>query len=197
VQSTAVIPPLMGDRADRMECADTVTREAVRRDSIADEQVDISSILVEMLRQRQPGSAPTRVECGEAFRRHGLVETLFGAAFPIPPGGPASLRPIWADEAMSRANTMLQLVPMLDAQSDKAAQSALTLQLEHGLAKHIALLFRSLDALPETVRLPCAEPMHCLLISIAELFRQRLVSWISLWTWRRLCCLPTSAGRSC
>ena len=150
-QPTAVISPLMSDPADRIERGDTVMREAVRRNRIAEEQLETSSILIEILRQRQPGSAPTRAECGEAFRRHGLIEILFGAAFPIPPGGPASLRPIWADEAMSRANTMLQL--------------------EHALAKHIALLFRSLDALPETVRLPCAEPMHCLLTGIVELFR--------------------------
>jgi hypothetical protein len=161
----------MSDPADRIERGDTVMREAVRRNRIAEEQLETSSILIEILRQRQPGSAPTRAECGEAFRRHGLIEILFGAAFPIPPGGPASLRPIWADEAMSRANTMLQLVLMLDAHSGNAPQSALTLQLEHALAKHIALLFRSLDALPETVRLPCAEPMHCLLTSIVELFR--------------------------
>jgi hypothetical protein len=104
------------------------------------------------------------------FRRSAIVETLLGAAFLIPSGGNTFLRSLWAEEAMNRAENMLELVQLLEKLSWTRTDSPLTLCLEAALAEQIATIFRSLNVEPEEPSKLCTNTLEGIVIGLTELF---------------------------
>lgn len=141
---------------------------AERTVELGESSTDVSA---RALARRLLRSLPKSSKADSISFRHGtVVQTLLGAAFPLPSGGRAFLRPLWAEEAMNRAMNTVQLVLLLGARSSKGPEIPLTQRLESALAETIAALFRSLHVLPETAVMPCAGPLSGIVTGLVELF---------------------------
>jgi hypothetical protein len=96
------------------------------------------------------------------------VGVLLGACLPPEGDGPALLRPLWAEEAMHRAQAMLRLFVALRRQARPGQR--LTRHLEHALAAQLAGNFRALSAAPGGAPLPCSGLLREVARDLVSLF---------------------------
>ena|SRR5271163_2793564 len=80
------------------------------------------------------------------------------------------LRPLWDDEAMRRACSMLQLVALLEDKSHLNASNPTTLMLETAVAADLAMLYRALDFARDEEELPCSEILEGVVTDLVTLF---------------------------
>jgi hypothetical protein len=102
--------------------------------------------------------------------RSRLLGLLLHAADPATCGGPAVLRPIWANETMSRAYQMVRLTRQLDCRLPVANSDAIECMLEHRLAQAIADALLSLHIDRDGDPLPCSEILRSVVRNLVELF---------------------------
>jgi hypothetical protein len=113
---------------------------------------------------------------GGPFRRGALVTKLFRTAFPVQAGGVPALQPMFAAEAVSRAQTMLGLVVLLEERSWHGREpwypdvSPLTLHRELALASSILSFFEVLAEESGCEPSPCGEILTGVLSGFVELF---------------------------
>jgi hypothetical protein len=98
-----------------------------------------------------------------------VVNVLLAASSLTESADPAVLQPLWAEEAMHRSYTMLRL---LDARGNQCNDLA-GIQIDEGLACHLAVLFRSLDIDSANQDLPCATLMRDMVTDLVALFGPR------------------------
>jgi hypothetical protein len=98
-----------------------------------------------------------------------LVDVLCGAALSGATRGSPQLRPLWTDEALHRAASMLQLLLLLEERLD-GRDTPLSVRGELVLAKKLNDHFRALAAHPDHVLLPCNAILGSVATLITELF---------------------------
>ncbi len=112
-------------------------------------------------------------ECSQqitAGPRSRLLAELLAAACVQGSSERALLRPLWEEEAMQRAPTMLTLVLWLARRTRYRPYDAISRQLEFNLAADLAALYRSLamEAGPEAV--PCSTVLREVVSNLVALF---------------------------
>lgn len=121
------------------------------------------------LRPAAPAPLPAPVERADKLHRSAMLATLFEAASPVSCHSRASLRPMWAEEAMHRASNMLELVLKLEAQSWTALAPA-SLEPEAALASTLAALFGALDITDDDAVAPTTGLLRDMVMTLVELF---------------------------
>jgi hypothetical protein len=156
-----------------VEIFDQITEGRALGPSYGTGQICLSAptpvIALSQLLLRSRSILPQKLDA-PSFRRGAIVEILLGAAFPIPYGRNTFLRSLWAEEAMNRAENMLELILLLEKHSWTKPDSPLTLRLEGALAKQIAAIFRSLNVRVGEPSQLCTDSLEGIVTGLAELF---------------------------
>jgi len=117
-----------------------------------------------------PRSPSTSDNAGDPTITAGkILSVLFDSACPAHFGRRIDIRPIWAEEAMSRAATIIALVMMLQ-RTRWQGHLGLDLSAEHSMSLKIASLFRSLDSSAEDAKVPVAPILDDLVYALRRLF---------------------------
>jgi hypothetical protein len=102
--------------------------------------------------------------------RSHILGVLLEAANPTHHGGVATLRPIWANEAMHRAYQMVRLTRMLDRRTPCDEQSPVVAEFERRIAKALAETQLSLHIARDAEKLPCSEALRDLARDLVDLY---------------------------
>jgi len=98
-----------------------------------------------------------------------VLGLLLDAARPGDCGGRAVLRPLWAEEAMHRAYSFVQLA-MRPEMRIGLADCSMSRHWDHALAARLAALYRDLAITQDEVRKPCAEALRGVVHNLVALF---------------------------
>ena len=102
--------------------------------------------------------------------RLSLLGLLLDATLPAASFGCAALRPLWANEAMQRAQNMIFLVVALDRYEPAIYAEPARLQKECRLAAGIAAVYRALDLADTAAVLPCLPVLRTAVRNLIKLF---------------------------
>ena len=102
--------------------------------------------------------------------RLALLGLLLDATLPAASFGCAALRPLWANEAMQRAQNMIRLVVALDRREPAIHAEPARLQMECRIAAELAAAYRQLDLAEETGVLPCSPVLRTAVRDLVDLF---------------------------
>ena len=116
------------------------------------------------LEQMAADAAPVSVQ------RLTLLGLLLDATLPAASSGCAALRPLWANEAMQRAQNMVRLVVALDRREPAIHAEPGRLQMECRIAAELASVYRALDLADDTAVLPCSPMLRTAVRDLIELF---------------------------
>jgi anti-sigma regulatory factor (Ser/Thr protein kinase) len=105
-----------------------------------------------------------------SIQRQAVLGALLDRILPCAANGPADLQPLWANEAMQRAYSMVRLVAGLDYRLPAGVRYRLGAEAEYGLAAELAALFRSLDLSDSEEVLPCAAAVRTTVRNLIQLF---------------------------
>jgi hypothetical protein len=111
-------------------------------------------------------TAPTRA----AGRWDRVLGILLDAARPAECGGRAVLRPLWAEETMHRAYSLLQLAARMEPLVTATGVGRVALALDCAIAEDLATLFRSLTIVSDQQQLPCATVLRDVTRNLVALF---------------------------
>jgi len=103
-------------------------------------------------------------------QRQALLAALLDGGVNCAPRGRAALRPLWANEAMHRAHSMLALVGGLERHAPSGGNGPRGADAECRLAAGLAASLRSLAAEDDSIILPCADVLKASVRSLADLF---------------------------
>jgi len=99
-----------------------------------------------------------------------LLGLLLDAMLPAASLGSAALRPLWASEAIQRAQSMIGLVVALDRREPANSAEPAGLQMECRIAAELAAAFRALDVADDTAPLPCSPVLRTAVRDLVGLF---------------------------
>jgi two-component sensor histidine kinase len=99
-----------------------------------------------------------------------IVGVLLDAARPSHCGGRDVLRPLWTEEAMQRACSMLHLAAQLDQSAEARASDNVNPQSERRFANDLAALYRTLDIERDEEVLPCLFVLQGVVRNLVALF---------------------------
>lgn len=78
--------------------------------------------------------------------------------------------PLWAEERMHRAYSVLRLISALSVRDRNHLADPLTIRLEYTLACHLAAQFRMLTVAPDGADVPCSSILRDIITALAALF---------------------------
>jgi two-component sensor histidine kinase len=99
-----------------------------------------------------------------------LLGVLLAAALPLQSRGCEVLRPLWAEEAMHRADSFVRLVDSRDRRHGSTHEGPGTAQEANGIASDLAVCFRKLTASGEREMRPCASALRDVMTGLGALF---------------------------
>jgi hypothetical protein len=99
-----------------------------------------------------------------------LLGALLSGALPVNHRGCEVLHPLWAEEAVHRAYTLMRLVDLRNRRGDYADRAAMIIRLEHAIARDLAVQFRTLQVGRERDVLPCSAVLRGVVIGLGTLF---------------------------
>ena len=80
------------------------------------------------------------------------------------------LQPLWAEEAMHRAYSLIRLTLALDWRAPARRNDTVTARAEQGIAQAVAACYRSLRISEDEEPLPCSDALRTIVCSLVELF---------------------------
>jgi len=122
------------------------------------------------------GSSPSRFERIAAgtsqlsHSRSGTLALLLNATLPALSGGSSVLDPLWTEEAMHRAYSLVNLTFALDRRAPLCHNDIVTARMEQALSRNIAACFRSLAISDDKKILPCSDALRIIVRNLVELF---------------------------
>ena len=99
-----------------------------------------------------------------------IVGVLLDAAQPYRSGGRDVLRPLWAQEAMQRASSILHLAAQLQQKTAARADNDVTARSQQKRANDLAALYRTLDIEQDEAVLPCSFVLRGIARHLVALF---------------------------
>jgi hypothetical protein len=110
-----------------------------------------------------------------AARAHNLpphLVRLLGALLetPVCDAAASAQAPLWAEERMHRAYSVLRLISTLSVRDRSHPADPLTIRLEYTLACHLAAQFRMLPVAPDGAVVPCSSILRDVITALAALF---------------------------
>jgi two-component sensor histidine kinase len=99
-----------------------------------------------------------------------IVGVLLDAAHPFRSGGRDVLRPLWAQEAMQRACSILHLAVQLQKKIGACADDDTTARSERRRANNLAVLFRTLHIEQDEEVLPCSDVLRGVVRNLVAVF---------------------------
>jgi two-component sensor histidine kinase len=99
-----------------------------------------------------------------------IVGVLLDAAQPYRSGGRDVLRPLWAQEAMQRACSILHLAAQLQQKTGARADNDVTARSQQKRANDLAALYRTLDIEQDEAVLPCSFVLRGIVRNLVALF---------------------------
>ncbi len=128
------------------------------------------------LRELDHGSSPSRFEQIAAGTtqlsrsRSGTLALLLNATLPALSEGRSVLDPLWTEEAMHRAYSLVSLTLALDQRAPLCHNDIVTARMEQALIRNIAACFRSLAISGDKKTLPCSDALRIIVQNLVELF---------------------------
>jgi signal transduction histidine kinase len=124
-----------------------------------------------------------------------FLAVLLKSGIPECDGGCQALRPLWAEEAMNRADNLLRLALMLAQRVPRGSCKLFVSPVEFALADELAALYRSLEVEQERRVVPCSAVLRGVVRNLVALFGSA-VSAVELRTQIELVALPAYRRRA-
>jgi two-component sensor histidine kinase len=99
-----------------------------------------------------------------------LLGALLTGTLPVNHRGCEVLRPLWAEEAVHRAYTLMRLVDLRNRRGHHADRAAMIIRLEDAIARDLAIQFRELEAGRERDVMPCSAVLRGVVTGLGTLF---------------------------
>ena len=130
-----------------------------------------------------------------SIQRQAVLGVLLDRILPCSSNGLMDLQPLWANEAMHRAYSMVRLVSELEHRMPVGMRYPLGIATEYRLAAELAALVRSLGLNDGAEALPCASALRTTVRNLIQLFGP-VVGQIHISSWIEPIEMPAQKGRA-